>query len=79
MDDLRGVLRLAAGRDAEASAAIINSRTLRDTPESGEDAGMTAPDDGPDDHFTRPLNCKSERRMVQSDKNWMPDKDSNLD
>ena len=39
MDDLRAVLRLAAGRTAEPSAAIIDSRTLRSTPESGERAG----------------------------------------
>jgi hypothetical protein len=36
------VLRLAAGRKAEPSAAIIDSRTLRSTPESGERGG----DDG---------------------------------
>lgn len=39
VDDLRAVLRLAAGRTAEPSAAIIDSRTLRSTPESGERAG----------------------------------------
>jgi transposase len=39
VDDLRVVLRLAAGRTAEPSAAIIDSRTLRSTPESGERAG----------------------------------------
>ncbi|MFC3725702.1 IS5 family transposase [Neoaquamicrobium sediminum] len=39
IDDLRAVLRLAAGRKAEPSAAIIDSRTLRSTPESGERAG----------------------------------------
>ena len=39
VDDLRAVLRLAAGREAEPSAAIIDSRTLRSTPESGERAG----------------------------------------
>jgi transposase len=38
-DDLRAVLRLAAGRDAEPSAAILDSRTLRSTPESGQRAG----------------------------------------
>jgi transposase len=37
--DLRAVLRLAAGRSAEPSAAIIDSRTLRSTPESGQRAG----------------------------------------
>ena len=36
---LRAVLRLAAGRAAEPTAAIIDSRTLRSTPESGERAG----------------------------------------
>ncbi len=36
---LRAVLRLTAGRKAEPTAAIIDSRTLRSTPESGELAG----------------------------------------
>ena len=38
-DDLRAVLRLAQGRTVEPSAAILDSRTLRSTPESGERAG----------------------------------------
>ena len=33
------MLRLAAGRPTEPSAAIVDSRTLRSTPESGERAG----------------------------------------
>ncbi len=33
--DLRAVLRMAAGRYAEPTAAIFDSRTLRSTPESG--------------------------------------------
>ena len=37
--DLRAVLRLAAGRTEEPSAVIIDSRTLRSTPESGSRAG----------------------------------------
>lgn len=37
--DLREVLRLAAGRDAQPSAAIFDSRTLQSSPESGERAG----------------------------------------
>ena len=37
--DLRAVLRLASGRAEEPSAAIIDSRTLRSTPESGVRAG----------------------------------------
>ena len=37
--DLRAVLRLAAGRGEEPSAAVLDSRTLRSTPESGERAG----------------------------------------
>jgi transposase len=37
--DLRAILRLAAGREAEPTAAIIDSRTLRSTPESGQRAG----------------------------------------
>ena len=39
VDDLRSILRLAAARPANPSAAIIDSRTLRSTPESGERAG----------------------------------------
>lgn len=39
VDDLWAVLRWAVGDKAERSAAIINSRTLRSTPESGERAG----------------------------------------
>lgn len=39
VDDLRAVLRLAAGRAAEPSAVVMDSRTLRSTPESGERAG----------------------------------------
>ena len=38
-EDLRAVLRLAAGRAPEPSAAILDSRTLRSSPESGERAG----------------------------------------
>lgn len=37
--DLRALLRLATGRREEPSAAIIDSRTLRSTPESGTRAG----------------------------------------
>ncbi len=37
--DLRAVLRLAAGRSEEPTTAIIDSRTLRSTPESGQRAG----------------------------------------
>lgn len=37
--DLREVLRLAAGREEKPTAAIIDSRTLQSTPESGERAG----------------------------------------
>src|ERR687885_592251 len=37
--DLRAVLRLAAGREEEPSAAVLDSRTLRGTPESGGRAG----------------------------------------
>ena len=36
---LRAVLRLAAGRAEEPSAAVLGSRTLRPTPESGHRAG----------------------------------------
>ena len=38
-EDLRTLLRLAGGRDAQPRAAIIDSRTLRSTPESGARAG----------------------------------------
>lgn len=37
--DLRAVLRIADGRDPEPTVAIIDSRTLRSTPESGPRAG----------------------------------------
>lgn len=37
--DLRELLRLAAGRKAQPSAAIIDSRTLQSSPESGGRAG----------------------------------------
>ena len=37
--DLRAVLRPAAGRHAEPSGAVIDSSTLRSTPESGARAG----------------------------------------
>ena len=36
--DLRAVLRLAQGRTEEPSAAVLDSRTLRSTPESGSRA-----------------------------------------
>jgi transposase len=37
--DLRALLRLASGRTPEPSAAILDSRTLRSSPESGHRAG----------------------------------------
>jgi transposase len=37
--DLRVLLRLAAGRQAEPSAAILDARTMQSTPESGANAG----------------------------------------
>jgi transposase len=37
--DLRAVLRIAAGRGSEPTAAVIDSRTLRSTTESGLRAG----------------------------------------
>jgi transposase len=37
--DLRALLRVAQGRNADPSAAILDSRTLQSTPESGERAG----------------------------------------
>ena len=37
--DLRALLRLAKGRDKEPTAAILHSRTLRSTPESGNRSG----------------------------------------
>ena len=39
MNDRRAVVRLAAGRNEEPSAAIFESRTLPSTPESGHRAG----------------------------------------
>lgn len=38
-EDLRMLLRLASGRAAQPSAAVIDSRSLRSTPESGARAG----------------------------------------
>lgn len=38
LHDLRTVLRQAVGRSADPSAAIVDSRTLRSSPESGERA-----------------------------------------
>lgn len=37
--DLRALLRLAAGRNEQPSAAILDSRTLQSSPESGRRAG----------------------------------------
>jgi len=37
--DLRAMLRLAQGRAADPSAAVLDSRTLRSTPESGHRGG----------------------------------------
>jgi transposase len=37
--DLRAVLRFAAGKDPEPTAAIFDGRTVRSTPESGSRAG----------------------------------------
>src|SRR5687768_15660884 len=42
VDDLRALLRVAAGRDPAPTAVILDGRTLRSTPESGQRAG----DDG---------------------------------
>ncbi len=41
--DLRAVLRMAAEREPEPSAVILDSRTLRSSPESGERAGYDGP------------------------------------
>lgn len=38
-DDLRVILRVAAGKAATPSAAILDGRTVQSTPESGERAG----------------------------------------
>ena len=37
--DLRAIIRLASGRRAEPSAAVLDGRTLQSTPESGGRAG----------------------------------------
>jgi len=39
VDDLRAVLRMAQGRNAEPTAVILDSRTLQSSPESGARAG----------------------------------------
>jgi transposase len=41
-DDLRKVVRQAAGKEPEPTVAILDSQTLRSTPESGERAGYDA-------------------------------------
>ena len=38
-DHLRELLRLASGREPDPSAAVLDSRTLRSTPESGHRGG----------------------------------------
>ena len=40
VDDLRELLRVAAGKKAQPTAAILDSQTLRSTPESGDRAGF---------------------------------------
>lgn len=42
VDDLREILRVAAGRKPQPTAAILDSQTIRSTPESGERAGYDA-------------------------------------
>lgn len=39
VDDLRAILRMAQGRNAEPTAVILDSRTLQSSPESGARAG----------------------------------------
>jgi transposase len=39
-DDLRALLREAAGRDPQPTAVILDGRTLQSTPESGQRAGF---------------------------------------
>lgn len=39
VDDLRALLRLASGRVSDTTAAVLDSRTLRSTLESGHRAG----------------------------------------
>ena len=39
VDDLRAMLRVAAGRDPAPTAVVLDGRTLRSTPESGHRAG----------------------------------------
>ena len=51
--DLRALLRLAAGRTEEPTAAIIDSRTLRSTPESGTRAGYDGANPGDGKHPVR--------------------------
>ena len=46
LDDLRAVLREAPGCSAEPSAVIMDARTLRSSPESGERAGYSKPPTG---------------------------------
>src|SRR3954466_5690182 len=39
VDDLRAILRMAQGRNAEPTAVILDSRTMQSSPESGARAG----------------------------------------
>ena len=39
VDDLRAILRMAQGRNAEPTAIILDSRTMQSSPESGQRAG----------------------------------------
>ena len=39
VDDLRALLRMAVGRSEQPTAVIVDSRTLRSSPESGQRAG----------------------------------------
>lgn len=39
VDDVRAILRMAQGRNAEPTAVILDSRTLQSSPESGARAG----------------------------------------
>ena len=42
VDDLREILRVVAGKKPTPSIAILDSQTMRSTPESGERAGFDA-------------------------------------
>jgi transposase len=77
VQDLRELLRLAAGRKAQPTAAILDSRTLQSTPESGAQAGYDGAKRRKGKRFTSPSlpwgtywPCMSLLRMNRTGRRW---------